>query len=1064
MEPGFEKKIFKAAVIDTDEIVKAQAKDIGDARMTESKEDRSENRFTRGLKRIWKHNLAQEWYRQREISRAKKDILESGNIYVGEKDFDPDQENLGKADETASKEAMDAIIERFVSEYEDEEILRDGESRETVEGKEINTKIKDLVKLYAVSSMSTDSFNEEKKRILSFYDKKMASEKSLYADNILDIANEVRDSINHGAKLNELDFEIELTLGKARQSLSTEAHQTSFDSCVEKLQNSKVGKYIANEPVALGIAAGLFEVGRNVLQKSVTGGARWALFGLGAVAAGGISAMKERARVTRERAQHQRESAKGMKFNESDMKRRKEMEQYSYDTKKATIIIENLNTDISKIKEGKVLEQEVNEIIGRLADLQSRIDINQEEKIDLIVYDKFSTVEKDRTAIDLKSAELKKLLRNSSDGVNDFDDRLDKMVGAQTDQLMKSEHGGIEQKDEDFRKFKNKRALKAFAKTTLVAGTFGFVTQEVGAVFNSSKDGVVEGGIKHLTGKEDLVKHGTALEALRRYITGDHTMMPKTNLDEEMFGDTSVKLPEGVTFEENPDNTYNLLRNGEVISKDISMTPDDWGNLSEETREALAKSGVTAQFNLLEEKTTETIHESADDYVKNHAENMQQVRRHDFFDNDTKAFDKGELKLDWGGENGTGVDAKGNYVFNISRMTAASSYHDGINLNVPEEINKGNIKMQFSVTRGTQHMVFFVDVDPATKDVVIDPNSQLGKLMFVNNNGHADFTGGLAEVVHVKGIASDGITDVDVIATHPGEGKDMIDDVVEKGANKPELIFNIPDKNTYDVPPVLPFTGRRPLERGEYKKNREVEANRPRKQIDQTETLINKSENTGTTTEDGNKRSEREKGSLLVGGLRIGKSENIKYSPEKKSFEGREEKISKDSDHIYGFIGLNNKEIGDKLKEVKKDKAPEVLIFETSRTKRESNLKQIKNLSKYHPKIKFGYVPLPKNIVNLKEKGIKDYSEMRFENILKNSKIEKKVKRELHIGDKSKNKPLGPVSEKEWDKFVADGEVSKSRLQSIADKIKKDGMGSLSRQELDMRGEYNEEVEKLLKK
>ena len=70
-----EKRIFKAALIDANRILESQARDVADARMTESKEGRSKNRISKFFTRMWKHNLAQEWYRQREISRTKKEIL-----------------------------------------------------------------------------------------------------------------------------------------------------------------------------------------------------------------------------------------------------------------------------------------------------------------------------------------------------------------------------------------------------------------------------------------------------------------------------------------------------------------------------------------------------------------------------------------------------------------------------------------------------------------------------------------------------------------------------------------------------------------------------------------------------------------------------------------------------------------------------------------------------------------------------------------------------------------------------------------------------------------------------
>lgn len=316
-----EKKIFKAAIVNTDELVKAQARDIADARMTESKEDRSGNFLARMGRRIWKHNLAQEWYRQREISRAKKDILESDNLYVGEKDFDPDTSSAN-----ASKEAMQAIVSRFTSEYDQEMLKKKSENRETSSKKILPMKVsRSLLNNMQEATCLLRHLKNIKNVSFLYMTKTMLLEKSMYADNLLEIANQVKGSVLQGTKLAELDFDIDLTRANAKESLSTQAHLSGFDKGMEKLQNSKVGKYIANEPIAMGITAGLWEVGRNIIHKTARGLGMGSLIG-GTFVAGTLSAAKERARVIRERAQHQRESAKGMQFTGEKMKRREEME------------------------------------------------------------------------------------------------------------------------------------------------------------------------------------------------------------------------------------------------------------------------------------------------------------------------------------------------------------------------------------------------------------------------------------------------------------------------------------------------------------------------------------------------------------------------------------------------------------------------------------------------------------------------------------------------------------------------------------------------------------------
>ncbi len=1013
MESDFEKKVFKAAIINTDDLVNAEAHDAADARMTESEQDRSGNRIGRMFKRIWKHNLAQEWYRQREISRVKKEILETDNIYVGEKDSNPNE----GSNAAASKEALQAIIERFTSEYE-EEMLNEEEydSKHTLDDTYVNTEMKALINRYAGSTMSEPAFEAAKDRILSSYDEKYASKKSMHTDNLLSIANQVKEAIVQGAKIEEFEYEVQITLGKARESLSTEAHQTSFDKVVEKMQNSKVGKYIANEPVALGIAAGLWDAGRSVIQKTARSKwSQWATFGLASVFSGGISAMKERARTARERAQHQREAAKGMEFKKGD-KRREEMNLNSYETRNATGIIQELSIDLAKVNEGNLSEEQINEMMGRLADVEARIKLNNEEKVDLITYDKFNTLEKDRKVMAEKRAELKVALRNSG-LVEDFDTRLASFVETQKEQLLEGERG-IEEKDEIYTKLRNKRAWKAFAKTTIASATIGTAFQEGKAFFDSSQDGVIEGAFKHGFDKEGLAKNGTALEALRRYFTGDHSVVDTNMHEAAIVEGTHVQLPEGTSIEQHDDGTMSIMRDGEDVSGHVPFNLDEHGNLSKETQEALAKSGITSDFGHVGEKVSQTIHESSTDYVNNHAKDMESMHRHEWLNNDTKASDKGELAPRWGGDAGTGIRASdGHYVFNLSHFTKEGSFHGNMHLNVPDEIHKGTVKMAFSLSHDTQHRVFFVDVDPTTQDVDIDPNSEAGKLMFENHNGHAVFTGKYAEVVHVKGIAPDGGKDVDIIATHPGPGKEAIDTVINTDTTAPNLSFHIPNEDTYDVPFAIPVVPRKPLEKGEYKKDSEVLRGRPTKPEEERGQEAS-SLDVPIPSEFFNQEI----------------AEGITYM--NGTFAGPEQPLIRNVDHVYAFTELDKNTIDATLKDVKKYRHPEVLIFETDKSKREDSLKKIAQLKKFYPKVKFTYVGLHKNDRKLRSSAIESYAQKRIKHIFDEGKVNKKLKFELQVGVLER-KTLGPVSPAEFDRFNDTRFVSLERMKDIAEKKKR---------------------------
>jgi hypothetical protein len=1057
-----EKKIFKAALINADELLKSQSVDIADARMTESKKDRSRNIFARTAIRIWKHNLAQEWYRQREIKRVREEILKNNNLYGGEQDFDPDKKTNSKA---VHDEAMSAIVSRFTSEYE-EDMLKD-EERDSKKDRsdqekgsqirEVEADIKTLIKRYAGSNMSKESFEEEKKRILSRCDPESASDKSLYADNLFSIATEVKEAVTHGAKLKELDFEVELTLGKAKGSLSSEAHQSGFDKTVEKFQNSSVGKYIANEPTALLIAAGLYETSKKMLHSAVRSKAvQWGTFGLAALASGYISSRKESARLERERAQHMRERAKGMEFKEPDMKRRQEMEKNAYEARSATDIIESLSEDLENVQNGKVGEEELNGIMGRLANLESRIKLNDQKKVDLISYDKWNTVEKDRMMMDLKRAQLKVAIRKGLAEEKlklatkeNFDTYLSQLTDVEKTQLLGGEHG-MDRKDEIFKKMKHKKVTRVFINSAIASATIGTLFQEGRALFDPSQDGIIEGSIKSLGHHtEHLKENSTALEYFRRWTAGEAPRMPRGDLHEVLIGKTAVQLPKGIDLVPNSDSTFNLVRNGEVISGHIPMNLDAQGNLSEATKEALAKSDIHSGFALLGSKTTEHIHQSADDYLKQHASGMHKVHRELWYDNDTPhPFDQNELKEYWGGVNNTGIDAKGNYVFNIANMSSEGSYHGQF----AADPQSGELKMLFSLSRGTQHQVFEVPIG-ADGNAIIDPKSEIGKLMFETHNGHAVFTGQFAEVAQSMGHAADGGENVRILATHMGPGKETMDDIIIKDTTVPKVILDIPAKNTYDVPFVIPIRPRRPLEKGEYKKNAVVEENRHIEDSLRKETFRD-----GVGYEEipaGSFRSPTEKS-------KIGE---VKYSQE-KGFSGNEITVSKKTDYIGGIYGLNLATADTRLKQAVTHKNPEVLIFEDDRSKKSETMKNMKTLQKRYPKIKFIYVPLPKNVSKMFEKGAKSYMNKRLESIMSASKISTSVAHNLYAEKAVKTvaieKPLGEISPAEWDRFVDKEEVSDARLNDLVRKLK--GGEKFTAKEQAIYAEKSEIIERMLRK
>jgi hypothetical protein len=803
-----ERQKLRAVVIETTRLTEAQAHDVADHRMTESKEDRSKPWLQRTVSRVWKHNLFQEYYRQREIQKAREQIHKTGNLYAGEE---------GGAD-AKHKEAMKAVMDRFTSEH-DQETLTEKErwSKHSVEGEEANRRLKSLIQEYAGDpTMTEEIFGEERTRILSTLNPQEQKGGTTYADNFLEIATEMRKSIAHGAKMQDLDFDVELTLGKARESLNTEAKRSTFDKVVEKMKGNPVGSLLANEASVLVAAGGyslLKTLGLGAVRSNV---AKLATFGAGAVLAGGIAGYNESVRLERERAQHTRERAKGMTFDEKGMKRREEMEESRHETRSAASITATLQSALEKTRTGTMALPELKNALVTLADLESRIALGDQRKTDLISYSRFDQVEQERTALLLTRARLKAALKKQ---FPDFDAVVDTLKEKRTTTITGGDEG-LDAKDRIFKKMKGKKVAGAVVKTVLIGGAVGLVAQEVGAAFNPHEDGFFEGAWKSLSGhREDITKHATAIEGLRRLLPHTSPLMPSDHMHDQLIGSSHVDLPEGATLHANPDGTYDLLRDGEVFVPHVPLTFNHDGTLSDASKDFLSGHDIGSNTSIVGGGT-----ESAAQYVHAHGGLTHHVHRTLWYDNDTPkpVFDKNELKEWWGGEHGTGIDEHGNYVFSMKHMLPKDSYHAATSVDAQERMHAHGLKMLFSLSRDTQHQVFEVSIDE-NGNAIIPKDSEIAKLMFTNAHGHATFTGRFAEIAQDRGAAPDGAENVRLLSTYEGPGRDSITNIPV-----PHVRLAVPDRTTIDWPPFLPIPlARIPLERGVYSPNKEAEPLKP---------------------------------------------------------------------------------------------------------------------------------------------------------------------------------------------------------------------------------------------
>jgi hypothetical protein len=751
--------------------IEDQARDMAEEKMTSSQEKLKG--FGGFIKKIWTHNLAREYYRQKEIVRARREIQQSGkpeNLYAGEKGEKSDHD-----------EAMKAIVERFAMEYEEDETLRAGEEKkllknENPEEKNAKNILQDLVKRYATGSIDETQFNLEKN---DFFRNNLGSVKgekggslvkkgSLYADNLLEIAKQIKNDIEHGMRIDALDLDFDIIIGKAKAGVETQAQYNAVDRITEKIQKSFVGGFVNEATLSLAVAA-VYGVGIKGTMSAAQRAAKWVGpvgLGLSAGIGGAVAGIKENKRLKEERAQHIREMAKGKKI-EKGSKRREEMEKFRYETKNAADLTGDLEKSLKSLMESPDKDK-LEKVLADITEIDSRVAFSKSEKIDMISFSDSKKVEQERTKMFKSTGEAKEYLKKNADqsGAEKYKDEagLKECLSKMKKEKIKNDfEKNRELKDKAFNKMKRGKIAWAVARGVLIGTAVGVAAQEVMAVAGNSHEGIFNSSGTNNAGQ---IHHFTSLEYLRRYFSGE--------------------LPQA---------------DGRQLHGAISQYVQELGH---------------------------EVKVGTNDYVKNHEDLFSKIKRGYWADNDTLKPDKNELKLWWGGEHNTGINSDGKYVFNVKNMVPGNSAHGGANFNPQELIKEGKLKLLVSLSSDTQNQVVEIPID-IDGNAIIDPNSEIGKLAFQNIDGHAKFIGKFAEVAAI-GENKDGIDYVDILATHKGEGVDNVSEIIKDKVS--DIQTEVLDKPVdYDVewPYAIPLPkiARKSLE--ELGKKPEAEVQQPEK-------------------------------------------------------------------------------------------------------------------------------------------------------------------------------------------------------------------------------------------
>ncbi len=829
-------KKMKLGVVNVEDLAKFEADLAGDESLNRTQEVlAAEKGFKGGVKKFFKgirSSFLDAYDRTKERNKARKNIYESGDIFVNQKN----------TNDTEHKKVMGAVVERFISDHAEVIKTNRGENREVLEKnnpqiENVHQDILDLIKRYATKKISDADFIAKKNEIIQSIDHAYIKNVRFFADNFQEVAQAARTAIEHGAKIEELDTDLEIILGNAKNALTTEPKRNAFERIAHKLEQTKVGQIIS--PTTLGTAVAIASGIAATAGKFGTTGMNMVAFGSGVAVGSILHGLDEGHKIERERSQDAIERVRGKRFEfetkdnpqeekPEKLEKRNSYVQFNYETIPAQSIISILdNIPYQLDTSGKEIipirnQQELFTIIKNLSNLDARVELNDTYKIDLIAYSHYSQVEIENTKIAISRARLRSALLRTPN--------LDQYLPNQTtleDNLLQTKETiknvlyngsgdrvGIASKDESFKKYKQKEVLKKTTKAFVSGITLGAVLQEAQSWFSDRVQGVTETIFKGKSVDPNTVGQ-TMFEKLRGVISGGKSFIPMGTPHFDIIDHTPIGLPQEVSSSINPNGTYNFYHSsGRVIAEGLRLNVDPTtGTLDPNSVAELKKHGIETITKTITTASPASFPVTPEAYIKNHPGLFKEIIRDVWYHNNTSIFDQNELKLTLGGINGTGIDSSGNYILSAKEMLPGGSFNGGLSVDAQNAIASGKLVALFSLSDGTQNFAMSAPID-RFGNIVINPTSELGKAFFsISPSGQLDILGRFIEIAEPSGIVS-GIEKMNILATAVGDGISIMSD---EGLITEKTLTTTLSPELRDNWLAVPISRRDNLEEGFYK-------------------------------------------------------------------------------------------------------------------------------------------------------------------------------------------------------------------------------------------------------
>lgn len=802
-------KIKTAFISYSEELAKIYARDAADRKISQSYKETKPvgfwNKIGNGLKRVWTHGIFREYYRQKEISKSQKDILEKRNLFVDEDLTNNSQNNLNAA-----------LIERLISIDDLSQIAHKGEKVKKLEDQNIKSRIIDIIRRYTFDNMTDNEFIYYQNQLINEIkqtNKDIFEDSFIDANNLLETAKGLKATYSHQQGLRNVDIDLDIILGNMKSGLRTEQKLNTVERLTEKLSKTKLGKFINETTLAsaLSIFQGLGNtVGTFLLYNKV---AQIATFGGTALLSGILASIRNRTYWEQKRSQHQREVAGGrLKTIDEKDKQRKALERFRFQSINAATTIQEfdniLNFIQDKEKVNKITYEDMSKYISEISLVDSYINLSDDKLIDLITYSSPNTIDSERTKLDIKRATLKVKLRKICEDHNwtfsneTFDQYLESNTKVNSLTLLKDENG-IDQQNKKFARFKSKAGLTTFALSTLTGLVIGAGIQETSAFFNPNQQGAVEALFGHI---DKNPTSRTALKSFTDFLQNKYSNYAgvyggKVDNFSIEHKPAKISLEPGRELRLDSDGNYDLYTKGKLTSDNIISFK---GRQLINNQEAWKKQGLLIDYktnNVLSKDQIKSVI-SKEQFVKNNPDMVDVAGKRQWIRNKTTGvYDLNEQGINYGIDNN-------NPVIDISCMTSKGSFDAGKNVDIIEAIKNNNAKVLISLSKDTSGKVFEL---PLTSDsLVIDNNSPIKSLFSINGN-KVIFNGGQIEIA-VKDSGT-----WNILAT--ANGNNNVGNYIINSNNLETIknisIATIPDGVTklpnMALPPFIPILGGKPL-------------------------------------------------------------------------------------------------------------------------------------------------------------------------------------------------------------------------------------------------------------